>query len=153
MITTNVDVSAFEELRGKVLSAADTDSLLRTIATSMLSVTRTRIHEAGQNANGQSLGNYSPSYLKLRSKPKKEGGNNDSNPKVRFFFTGQMQNDYKVIPLSKTEYALGFSNPDNADKADWLEDNPKFGKVWALTTEELDQVRDIIKEYLATKLK
>lgn len=153
MITSNVDVSAFDELRGKILSAANVDSLLREISTTMLSVTRTRIHEFGENADGRSLGNYSPRYLELRRKPTSQGGTNDSDPKVRFFFTGQMQNDYKVVPLSRTEYALGFSNSKNSDKADWLEQNPKFGKVWALTQEELQNVRDIIKEYLATKLK
>lgn len=153
MITTNVDVSAFEELKGKVLTLAQTDSLLREIASTMLSVTRTRIHEFGENAQGRSLGNYSQSYLELRRKPTSQGGTNDSDPKVRFFFTGQMQNDYKVVPLSKTEYGLGFSNSKNVDKADWLEENPKFGKVWALTPEEIENVRDIIAEYIQTKLK
>ena len=153
MITTNVDVSAFDELRGKILSAANVDSLLREIATTMLSVTRTRIHEFGENADGRSLGNYSPSYLELRRKPTNQGGAADSNPNIRFSFTRDMQRNYSVIPMSKTEYGLGFTNPDDADKANWLEQNPKFGKVWALTTEELDEVRDIIKEFIATKLK
>lgn len=146
MITTNVDVSAFAELRGKLLNAAQTDALLREIALGMLSVTRTRIHEDGKRADGSSMGNYSPSYLELRRKPTSQGGTNDSNPKVRLFFTGQMQNDYKVVPLSATEYGLGFSNTTNSDKANWSED--RFGKVWALTDSELDQVRDIIREFI-----
>lgn len=145
MITTNVDVSAFEELRGKLLNAAQTDALLREIATGMLSVTRTRIHEDGKRADGSSMGNYSPSYLELR---KKKG---DSNSKVRLFFTGQMQNDYKIVPLSATEYGLGFSNTTNSDKANWSED--RFGKVWALTDSELDQVRDIISEFIQKAFK
>lgn len=156
MINTSIDASGFEELRGKVAGATNPefiDSLLREIAGTMLSETATRIHEFGENAQGRSLGNYSPSYLELRRKPTSQGGIADSDPNIRFVFSSSMQKDYKVIPISKTEYGLGFSNPKNVEKANWLEENPKFGKVWALTTEELDKVRDIIKEFIATKLK
>lgn len=149
MITSNVDVSAFDELKGKVLSAANVDSLLREIAGTMLSQTKNRIHpQSGstRRADGSSLGNYKPDYLALRKRKI-----NDSSPNIKFVYSSLMEGDYKVVPLSPTEYGLGFSNPKNLDKADWLEQ--RFGKVWALTTEELDKVRDIIKEYLATKLK
>ena len=52
MITSNVDVSAFDELKGKVLTLAQTDSLLREIAGTMLSETANRIHEEGKKADG-----------------------------------------------------------------------------------------------------
>ena len=149
MITSNVDVSAFEELKGKVLTLAQTDSLLREIAGTMLSRTSERIHpQSGstRRADGSTLGNYKLDYLALRKRKI-----NDSSPNIKFVYSTLMEKDYKIVPLSPTEYGLGFSNPKNLDKADWLEQ--RFGKVWALTTEELDKVRDIIKEYLATKLK
>lgn len=140
MISTDIDISAFDEIRNRVLKLEEVDSLLREISTSMLSVTKKRIHEDGLNANGSQIGTYTSSYLAVRRK------NNLSNTNVNLFFTGDMQNDYKVIPISETEYGLGYDNKLNADKADWNEE--RFGKIFALTDDELEQVRDIIKEYL-----
>lgn len=141
MITTTVDVSALKELQGRVLSAAQADSLLREIAVSMLAVTQKRIHTDGKKADGSAIGSYSDSYLRLR-----ERNNLGSDRPVTLFFTGQMQNDYKVVPLSDTEYALGYDNQLNADKADWAEE--RFGKIFALTDDELGQVRTIVQAYL-----
>ena len=141
MITTTVDVSALKELQGRVLSAAQADSLLREIATSMLGVTQKRIHEQGRKADGSQIGSYSDNYLKLR-----ERNNLGTDRTVILFFTGQMQNDYKVVPLSDTEYGLGYDNKLNADKADWAEE--RFGKIFALTDEELNDVRTIVQAYL-----
>jgi hypothetical protein len=141
VITTTVDVSALKELQGRVLSAAQSDSLLREIAVSMLGVTQKRIHTDGKKADGSAIGSYSDSYMKLRER--KQLGT-DRN--VTLFFTGQMQNDYKVVPLSDTEYGLGYDNSLNADKADWAED--RFGKIFALTDQELNDVRTIVQAYL-----
>ena len=140
MISVDVDVSALVDLKKRVLTLAQTDSLLREIATSMLSVTRTRIHEQGINSAGSQIGTYSSSYLELRRE------NGLSNTNVNLFFTGQMQNDYKVIEISKTEYGLGYSNKLDADKAKW--NTERYGRIFALTDDELSQVRDIIREYL-----
>lgn len=140
MISVDVDVSALVDLKKRVLTLAQTDSLLREIATSMETVTRTRIHEQGIKSDGSQIGTYSPSYLELRRE------NRLSNTNVNLFFTGEMQNDYKVIEISDTEYGLGYSNKLNADKAKW--NTERYGRIFALTDDELSQVRDIIKEYL-----
>ena len=146
MITTEVNVSGLKELAGRMLTLQEADSLLREISTTMLAITRERIHEAGLNANGSSIGEYSDRYLKLR-----ESSNLGSDRQVKLFFTGQMQNDYSVVDISDTEYGLGFQNQFNADKADWAED--KFGKIYALTDSELDQVRAIVAEFVANTFK
>lgn len=146
MITTTVDVGGLKELAGRMLTLQEADSLLREISTSMLAVTRERIHEAGLNANSSSIGEYSDRYLKLR-----ESNNLGTDRQVRLFFTGQMQNDYSVVDISDTEYGLGFQNQLNADKADWAED--RFGKIYALTESELDQVRSIVSEFVANTFK
>lgn len=140
MISVDVDVSALVDLKKRVLTLAQTDSLLREIATSMLGVTRTRIHEQGIKSDGSQIGTYSSSYLEVRRE------NGLSNTNVNLFFTGQMQNDYKLIEISKTEYGLGYSNKLDADKAKW--NTERYGRIFALTDDELDQVRDIIREYL-----
>lgn len=139
---TIVNVGAFKELSGKMLTAAQSETLLRGISVSMLAVTRRRIHDQGKNANDSAIGTYSKSYLDWR---KANGYKSDSS--VKLFLTGQMQNDYKVVPLSKTEYGLGYNNSINANKAEWAED--RYGKIFALTDNELEQVRNIVKEYIA----
>lgn len=146
MITSYVDVGALKELGGRLLTLREADTLLRLIAEGMLGETRDRIHERGEKANGDKMGTYSEKYLELRKKPTSQGGTNDSDPNIRLFFTGQMQNDYKIVPLSDTEYGLGFSNQLNADKADWAED--RFGKIYELTDQEMQGVRDIVSEYI-----
>jgi hypothetical protein len=146
MITTTVDVSALAQLGTKMLTLQQADSLLREVSTSMLAVTRERIHEQGLNASGSQIGEYSDRYLKLR-----ESNNLGTDRTVRLFFTGQMQNDYSVVDLSDTEYALGYQNQLNADKADWAED--RFGKIFALTDGELDQVRAIVSEFVTQAFK
>jgi hypothetical protein len=146
MITSEVNVSELKELAGRMLTLQEADSLLREISTTMLAITRERIHEAGLNANGSSIGEYSDRYLKLR-----ESNNLGTDRQVRLFFTGQMQNDYTVVDISDTEYGLGFQNQLNADKADWSED--RFGKIYALTSSELDQVSAIVAEFVANTFK
>lgn len=146
MITSTVDVGALKELGGRILTLQQADSLLRMIAEGMLGATRERIHEEGKKADGTKMGTYSTKYLELRKLPPAQGGTNDSDPNIRLFFTGQMQNDYKIVPLSDTEYALGFSNQFNADKADWAEE--RFGEIYALTDQEMQGVRDIVSEYI-----
>ena len=141
MITSEVDVSSLKELGGRLLTLREADTLLRLIAEGMLGATRERIHEEGKNAAGGQIGTYSPSYLELRIENRLS-----ADPKVKLFFTGQMQNDYKIVPLSDTEYGLGFSNQLNADKADWAEE--RFGEIYALTDQEMQGLRDIVSEYV-----
>jgi hypothetical protein len=176
MITTEVNVSELKELAGRMLTLQEADSLLREISTTMLAITRERIHEEGLKADGSNIGEYSDSYLKLR-----EANALGSEKKVKLFFTGQMQNDYTVVDISDTEYGLGFQNKLNADKADWAENgttdatvkehtrnvNGKsikvkshtrkgregYGKIYDLTDTELEQVRAIVKEFVANTLK
>ena len=141
MITTTVDVGALKELQGRVLSAAQADSLLREIAVSLVGEIQKRIHTNGKKADGSNIGTYSDGYLKQRQK---NGNGTDTN--VILYYTGQMQNDWKIIPLSDTEYGLGYDNSLNAKKADWAEE--RFGKIFALTDKELNDVRTIVQAYL-----
>lgn len=146
MITTEVDVSSLKELGGKMLTLREADTLLRLIAEGMLGATHDRIHTDGKKSDGSKMGTYSPKYLELRKKPPAEGGTSDSDPNIRLFFTGQMQLDYKIIPISDTEYGLGFSNEFNAQKANYAEE--RFGEIYALTDQEMQGLRDIVSEYV-----
>ena len=170
--TSIVNVGAFKELAGKVLTAGQAESLVREIAVSMYTETFRRIHNDGKKADGSPIGTYSNSYLEWR-----RNNGYPSSPAVKLFLTGQMQQDYKVVPLSKTEYGLGYDNKFNADKADWAENGTTsasvkahkrrtksgetvdvsahtrrgregYGKIFALTPDEMDDVRAIVTAYI-----
>lgn len=143
MITWTIDVSALSNIGTVMLTLQQSDSLLREICTSMIAETFDRIHVDGKKADGSQLGQYSTSYLNLRQKaPYKRG----SDPKVILVLTADMSNNYSIVPLSEKEYALGFTNPTEAQKADWLEE--RYGKIWALTEQELEGVRNIVQEFI-----
>ena len=171
MITTTIDVSAIADLGKRFVTLQQADTLLRNICSGMLPTTRERIHEFGKKADGSDIGQYSDSYLKLRQS---EGLPSD---KVYLFYSGDLQNQYNIIPLDDKSYGLGWDNKFQADKAEWLEDGRKasavgahdrklksgkvvkvksynragtkgYGQVWALTQEELDGVRAIVQDFI-----
>lgn len=136
------DSSALVRITAKLQSLEQSDALLREVATTMLAETRQRIHEDGKNAKDASIGTYKKSYLEWRM----ENGYKATGSTVKLFLTGQMQNDYKVVPQSKTKYGLGFSNAFNADKAGWAEE--RFGKIYGLTKNEQEMVQLICDEFV-----
>ena len=141
------DTSAIVKITAKLQSLEQSDALLREIASTMLAETRERIHEEGKNVNDSNIGTYKKSYLEWRM----ENGYKTSGSNVKLFLTGQMQNDYKVVPQSKTKYGLGFSNTFNGDKATWAEE--KYGKIYGLTKSELEMVNEICNEYIKNLFK
>jgi len=126
----------------------DTDSLLREISFGMLAVTKNRIHNEGLRADGTAIGQYNDKYLKVR-----EGKfNRTADRQMIFSLTGAMENDYKVIAISDTEYGLGFDNQTDADKSRYLAE--RFGtNIWALSEEELKQVDSIIQQFVNNAFK
>ena len=126
----------------KIASQQSVDTLVRTIAQSMLGETRDRIFESGLNAKASPIGTYSPEYIRFRARKYNRG----TSSKVILSLTGQMENDWSVIPLGNSSYGLGFKNSFNADKAEWNED--RYGKVFALTPDELKQVNAIVIEWI-----
>ena len=81
----------------------------------MLDETSFRIHNEGLNAKSTPIGTYSPSYMKQRLKQGRT-----SSRSVIFSLTGQMERDWKIIPV-QGGYGLGFSNPLNTKKAQALQ--------------------------------
>lgn len=123
------------------------DSLVREVAVYLLGETKERIHERGLNAKGAPIGTYTASYLRRRTKPPY---NRNASSKVILSLTGRMENDYVVIPLGNSSYGLGFTNSFSADKAKWNEE--RFGKVYALTPNELKQVSAIVQEWISKEI-
>lgn len=54
------NIQALEKLRNP-------DQMLRTVATTLTGVIRKRVHEDGQDSNGNQIGTYSESYMKVRT--------------------------------------------------------------------------------------
>lgn len=131
------------------------DKMLRVMALDTVAAMKERIHEKGLNSNEQSLGEYTSKYLKLREKGKDKTGkryNRGSNPKVIFSLTRLMENDFNIISGSGSGYNLGFKNPLNADKANWLQQNPKFGKVYKPTATEVEHMKAVAEQFITDLL-
>ena len=126
-----------------VQSLQDTDTLLREVAFAMLPLTKNRIHVEGQRATGAPIGDYNTKYLKLRVMKYNRNADRD----IIFSLTGAMENNYKVIAISDTEYGLGFDNPLDADKSVWLAD--RFGNdIWQLSESELTAMEAVIQQFV-----
>lgn len=142
-ITTNIGaVSARLQQKFKLLTndAYMKDKLLRTIATTMGAEIGHRIHDQGQNADGDPIGEYSNPYLRTREKY----GYSKSDKKVILSLTRNMRNDFAPIATVKG-YGLGFKNPDNADKVKYAED--RYGKIYGLTEKEQGTVSQIANQF------
>lgn len=109
-----IEIPILDKLK-KATSQSSVDSLLRTIAENMLDETSFRIHVEGKNTRESAIGTYATSYMKQRLKKGRT-----SSRSVVFSFTGQMERDWKIIPV-QGGYGLGFSNPLNAEKAQALQ--------------------------------
>lgn len=151
MITIHSNTgSVIQSIIARVQKLRDTDQMLRSIANNMLPVVHDRIHQRGEAADGNQIGTYSSSYLKLRNqgyksdtvtRGTKKGSartiknyNRSPDPKVIISLTRQMENDFSVIATEKG-YGLGYKNPENAKKVDYVEETYNK-KIFALTEQE-----------------
>ena len=116
-----------------------------------------RIHSKGQDANGNKIGNYSttPISVSKKNQPRSSGktyfsGGYKSFKQsmglesgfVNLELTGQMRQDLTIIPLTPRSSAIGFKNPFNADKSDWMEN--KYKKpIYENTKKELKIFNDV----------
>jgi hypothetical protein len=121
------------------------DLMLRQVASDTLANVKFRIHTEGLNSAGQPIGEYSSAYLRVREK-----NNRGRNPKVILSLTGQLENDFSIVSNTANNYGLGFKNPINADKAEWLQD--QYGKVYDLTEKEAQHANLVANDFLAQYL-
>ncbi len=167
----DINISMLHELKNP-------DKMLRTAATTVLGLMKDRIHKDGLNSQGQKIGTYSPGYMKVRtsdfgnaaktksgklkdagvfSRGKKIGKerpryNRDADTTVILSLTRFMEKDMKNTGAIKLEngYGIGYSNPDNYKKSQWCEETYKSGgKIFALTTGELEAVNVIVQKFVS----
>lgn len=176
-VTTNIG-EVTGKILGKLSAIQDKDRMLRSCAAAILPVMKTRIHEKGLDSNDQQIGIYTPGYMKVRTgnfgnskrftKGKNKGktkdagaysrGKNAGKPRKQYNRTSdtkkvyslarQMENDFSIQP-TPTGYGLGFSNPFNAEKANWVQEQD--GKiVYRPTKNESQLLVDVAIEYVNT---
>lgn len=120
----------------KVNSAIKSDKGRRIALSTVLSVHKPRIFERGQAANGSQIGTYSKKY----GEKKRLLGRNPGYVNLRL--TDQTMNDYGII-INGDQYAFGFQNSFNADKAGWVSD--RYNKdIFHLSESEIDLFMDIL---------
>lgn len=122
------------------------DYLLRPVAIEVIPMMTERIHQKGEASDGNQIGTYSNSYLKLRQTKYKR----DSNNKVIVSLTRQLENNWSVI-ATQSGYGIGFANPFNLQKARWVEGN-KGKTIFNLSQTEQNYAIERINELVSDAL-
>ena len=138
-VTTDLTarLKAIQEPSGEVR-----DQMLRTIALDTVAQMKQRIHVDGLNSKDAPIGEYSNAYLKRR-----EQYNRGSSRKVIISLTRQLENDFNIVAGNgSTGYALGFKNPDNADKAESVQE--KYGDIYKPTEVEVAHMVVVAEQFI-----
>lgn len=144
-----------------VASRDSLDMMSREMAFTIAGEMRTRIHEQGKDSSGSEIGSYSPQYMRVRTdklppqftRGAKKGQtrpkfNRTANTKVVASLTRQMENDMTAGPIKTTDgYGIGFRNPDNYDKSQFVE-NTYGKKIFSLTQEEKQKAKAIAEDFI-----
>lgn len=173
--SSNIDV-VFEGLAEKIAMLAEGDqNVLRVVALSMQPVVRDRVHVRGIASDGSPIGEYTDSYMSVRTgiyksndeytKGKKKGEtkntgvftkgknkgaerplyNRTADRKVILSLTRQQEGDLSVQPTT-TGYGIAYNNSLNYEKAIWQEER-REKKIFSLTAEERIQSLEIAQEH------
>ena len=117
MISVTINMANFvQKTLVKLQSLQQVDFIPRAVASDILPEMRNRIFVLGQDSTGGPIGDYKSSYLKTR-----ERYNRTEGKKVVLSLTRQMENDLSVV-VDGDSIGIGFKNPDNYEKAVFLEE-------------------------------
>lgn len=140
MVTIKIN---FEKVAASVASKfellKDKDYLLRPLAIETIPNIKERIHRDGKASDNSDIGTYSTGYMRVREK-----SNRSADRKVIVSLTRQLENDYTVV-ATQNGYGIGFSNPLNYLKADWVERSKKK-IIYNLATQEKQYISDRLQE-------
>lgn len=118
------------------------DKVGRLLAFSALGLLQDRIFIEGRLPSGELIGagKYSRKYANYRERM---GRRTDL---IDFVFTGQLSNDFTVLPDGSNVYKLGVQNIFNAEKIENLES--LFGHVFELSEYEIDFLLEALEREL-----
>lgn len=130
---------------------------MRTALTTVMAKHKSRVFSNGKDANNSKIGDYSTNPISIsRDKQARNTGKTyfkggyaeyknaiGKGGTVNFRNTDQMQMDYQII-ASAGQYGFGFTNTENFNKSQWLQD--KYDKdVFDISDEELNLLADTHK--------
>lgn len=147
-ITVKTNISQVTgDIQVKLAKALNAEYLLRPVAFGVLDLITKRIHIDGIASDGNQIGVYSSGYLRgLRKK-----NNRGDSARVIISLTRQLENNYAVIATGPKGYGIGFLNPFNFQKSQWVETTYNK-KIFNLTTPEHDYavqyINDLVNEAL-----
>lgn len=170
-VTTNIS-TVIDRLQSNFEKLRDREYLLRPLAIETIPLMKERIHVDGKDSSGEQIGTYSTEYMRVRTgnyknATKKTAGafqrgknafsnvatrkanlrpnyNRSADTKVIISLTRNLENDYQAVATEKG-YGIGFSNPDNKDKAGWVEKTYKK-IIFNLAPGEKDYITDRLQE-------
>lgn len=145
MVKSNIKIVG-GRIKQQLEKLKNKDYLLRPVAIEVIPMMTERIHQKGQASDGNQIGTYNNSYLKLRQKKYKR----DASTKIIVSLTRQLENNWSVI-ATQNGYGIGFINPFNLQKARWVEG--KKGKIiFSLSNSEQEYAVDRINELISDAL-
>lgn len=181
MYTSNISIIV-GDFRGKLEQLKQNpDAMLRTVALTVLPAYRKRIHVDGKDSSEQQIGIYSPEYMKVRTgnfvnsdrnkKGKNKGQvknsgtfsrglregqarpkyNRTADTKVIASLTRQMEND-ESVQATEDGYGIGFINPFNYQKSQWVTKTYKKA-IFDLTETEAQLAQKTAQDYVDDFLK
>jgi len=145
-LSIKLDFTKFsQDLQHRVAKLHDKEYLLRPVATELIHMMTERIHQKGLASDGGQIGTYSSGYMRTREKY-----NRGKDTKVIIALTSQLENDWAVIATDKG-YGIGFLNPHNFDKSQWVEATYQK-KIFQLTEAESQYAKERFDELIKDAL-
>lgn len=151
----------------KVNDAIRSDKAVRTAITSVLALQKQRVFASGKDGKEGQIGTYSTKKISIsKSRQARNTGKTTfpggyaeykssigKNPGfVNLDNTGQMKMDYSFHVIGPDTYGLGFNNPENYNKSQWMEEKYKK-EIFYQSDKEAQTLTRIIESELGNALK
>jgi len=137
-ITSNIPF-VIGNILAKFRELDNPETVSRAAAVAVLPELRHRIHVEGKKTDGNEIGTYSNSYLRIRQKYY----NRTADTSVIASLTRQLENGY-VLKATENGYTIGNASPYNEDKIKHLEE--KYGTIWVLSQRENEMAQIAAKD-------
>lgn len=141
-MSSNIKV-VIADILSNVKELNNPETISRAAAAAVMPELRERIHERGERPDGQQIGVYSNSYLKVRQREKK-----GSDTNVIISFTRALQNGY-TLTATDDGYTIGNISPDGDMKIGYMIE--LYGDIWKLSEAE-EKMALIAAQDMANKL-
>lgn len=159
-------VKGYDKLIAQVNKMLQADRVMTAAVNTVLAEQKKRIHQDGRDSSNNPIGKYSTKPIHISRKRQSRntgktffpGGYREykaltgkaTSGSVVLRDTDQMMMDLGTHVLGRMEYGIGYSNPINKQKADWMEQ--KYGKDIFSSTQEEDDLLIRVMEFELRKI-